>query len=409
MWFISSVNINSTRLYSSYICDGQPLTQARGTQGKRFRLMINGMGYIDIDDMGHQTQGTHHWALNLNGQRYWCNGQGGIEFVIEVDGKFQAIGQGNHILGQLTPLPAVTSEVLALFKEMMDKKIVPYQNPPSGTPKSIEEIKTLAKDKYPDDANGFYFAMCLYDWTSPDFIRFDAFNQMAYTSLDTQPLDVDSLAASIWGCFYPHCTAQNTNFMNMFLMQPASSKQNVRRQLKSVAKKIQHYAIAETTLQTNALLKLPKVSTIDYPLLYRGGMAISGNTLDNFAPSFLEFPGNKGPTTAPLLYPIEDALENMLKPGSIITTKAPWSFSNDLEGAKVWQLGILVTCKPPEGYDKWPGGADITDFSLNPETFEVNFPRDTRFLIESFEWITINDKPVCHFTMKMLGYYGRNV
>ena len=408
MWFISSVRVNSKLPKSNYVCDGQPLRKVRGAEGASFRLMINGLGYVDIDDLGHQPQGLHYWALNLNGQRYWYDGQGSIEFVIEADGSFQATGQGNNVFGQLKPLPAATPEVLALFKEMMDRKIVPYQNPPSGMPKSIEELKVLGKDKYPGDPNGFYFAMCLYDWTSPDFIRFDEFNQMAYTSLAGQPLDVDSLAASIWACNYPNCTAKDPDFMNMFLMKPATSKEDVRQQLEPVVKEVQNYAIAETTLQTNALIKLPKVSTIDYPLLYRGGMAISGNSLENFAPSFLEYPGNTGPTTEPLLYPIEEALENMLKPGSIITTKAPWSFSNDFEGAKVWQLGVLVTCKPPEGYEEWPGGADVTDFSLNPGTFEVNFPRDTRFQIESYEWITLNDKPVCHFTMKMLGYYGGN-
>ncbi|MFC1234948.1 hypothetical protein [Vibrio sp. F74] len=406
MWSISSVKVNSKRTTCYYVCDGLPLGEARGEKGGSFRLMINGLGFVDINDIGHQPDGEHYWALDLNGQRYWYGDQGNIEFVIENDGSFLATGHGNNTSGQLQALPAVTPEVVALFKEMMDKKIVPYQNPPSGTTKSIEELKMLGKQNYPGDPNGFDFAMCLYDWTSPDFIRTDAFNQFAYSAIKGFPLDLGSLAETIWACDYPSCTAKDANFMNMFLMKPAKSEEDVRKQLEPVATQIQKYAIAETTLQINALLKLPKVSSKEYPLLYRGGMAISGNTLKDFAPSLREYPGNAGPITEPLTYPFEDALDDMLKPGSIITLKTPWSFSNDLNGAKVWQRGVLITCKPPEEYDEWPGGADITDFSLNPDTFEVNFPPNTRFKIESYEWIVIEGKPVCHFTMMMLGYYG---
>jgi hypothetical protein len=370
--------------------------------------MISGQGYIDIDDVGQPTEGPKALAIDLNGQRYWYDGQGHIEFLIGADGSFLALGQGNDVQGQLKSIPVVTEEVLALFKAMMEEKILPYQNPPTGTPKSVEEIAALGREKYPKDLNAFEFAMSLYDWTSADFIRVIGFNQMAYTGMPNLPVDVASFAASIWACDYPNCTAKDANFMNMFLMKPATSEADVRQQLARVEKVVQRYAMAETILLVNALLKLPKVSTLDYPLLYRGGMDISGNTLDNVAPSFCEFPGNNGPLSAPLIYPIEKALGDMLKPGSVVTTKGPWSFSNDLDGAKVWQRGILVTCKPPEGYDEWPGGADITEFSLNPDIFEVNFPPDTRFLIESYEWITFDDKPVCHFTMRMLGFYGAN-
>lgn len=408
MWSISSVKVNSKVATSYYVCDGMPLEKVRGPEGASFRLMINGLGYIDINDVGHQAGGEHYWALDLNGQRYWYDGQGSIDFIIEIDGSFLATGQGNEVSGRLKSLPIVTPEVLALFDEMMNKKLVPYQNPPSGTTKSIEELKVLGAKNYPDDPNGFNYAMCLYDWTSPDFIRIDAFNQMVYSGVKGLPLDLDSLAETIWACDYPSCTAKDADFMNMFMMKPATSEQDVRQQLESVATKVQQYAIAETTLQINALIKLPKVSSKTYPLLYRGGMAISGNTLKNFASSLLEYPGNSGPITKPLTCSFEEALNTILKPGSTITLKTPWSFSNDLDGAKVWQRGILVTCKPPEGYDVWPGGADITDFSLNPDTFEVNFPPNTRFEIESYEWITIKDKPVCHFIMKMLGYYGES-
>jgi len=367
--------------------------------------MINGLGYIDIEGIEDPSLGFY---VLLNGQRFTYLAQVSLHFVIQENGQFKATDHENKMTGQLKPLPLLTSAMLCDFKQMIDNKIVPYQNPPSGTPKSLAALKALADEKYPGEEHGFYFALCLYDWTSPDFIRLDVFNQLTYSGLPGLPMDIDSLAATIWACDYPYCTAKNADFMNMFLMQPANSKAEVKKQLLSISKKMQGYAFAETSLQTHALLKLPKVSTHDYPLLYRGGMAISGNLLADFAPSLLEYPGNNGPTTTPLLYSFKKALSNMLKQGSIITTKTPWSFSNDLKGAKVWQRGILMTCKPPTGAKEWPAGADITDFSLNPDTFEVNFPRDTRFEIETYEWITIKDKPVCHFTLRMLGYYGQS-
>ncbi|GLO61970.1 hypothetical protein MACH09_24780 [Vibrio sp. MACH09] len=413
MWSISSVKVNSKQAVSYYVCDGFPLEKVRGGEKQEGqesgqRLMINGLGYIDIEDISSQPDAMGELVLKLNGLSYRYHEQANIQFEIELDGTFIATGQDNHVSGKLHAIPAVTPEVLALFDEMMEHKIVPYQNPPSGTTKSIEQLQQLAEQYYPGDANGFNYAMCLYDWTSPSFIRMDAFNQFAYSGIADLPLDLDSMAKTIWQCCYTDCTARDADFMNMFMMKPATSEQDVRQQLGTVADQVQQYALAETTLQINALIRLPKVSSSEYPQLYRGGMAISGNTLDNFAPSLVEFAGNAGPTSEPLIYPFKDALGNMLQPGSIITLKTPWSFSNDLEGAKVWQRGVLVTCKPPEGYDVWPGGADITAFSLNPDTFEVNFPPNTRLEIESYEWITIQGKPVCHFIMRMLGYFGGN-
>jgi len=188
-------------------------------------------------------------------------------------------------------------------------------------------------------------------------------------------------------------------------MKPATSEDDVYTQLLGVYQTIHPLAIAEMNVQILALLGLPQPTTAQYPQLYRGAMPMSGgyNTSD-FSPSFYEFPGNIGPTSTPLIQDLTDALGGILSEGNIITTKGPWSFSNDLDGAKVWQNGILITCNPPVGSTVWPGCADITNFSLNPDTFEINVAPVTRYRIDSYEWITINDKPVCSFTMTMLGY-----
>lgn len=164
-------------------------------------------------------------------------------------------------------------------------------------------------------------------------------------------------------------------------------------------------AIAEMNVQVDALLALEPPSVAEYPQLYRGAMPLSGGyNPGDFAPSLFEFSGNAGPTTDPLYQAFDDALNGILQPGKIITTKGPWSFSNDEAGAKVWQNGILITLNPPAGAVAWPSCADITPFSLNPDTFEVNMPPVTRYRIDAYEWITIKDKPVCHFSMTHLGY-----
>jgi len=149
------------------------------------------------------------------------------------------------------------------------------------------------------------------------------------------------------------------------------------------------------------------------PYNFDYAMSMSGGyDTGDFAPSMFEFPGNAGPTTEPLYQALDDALNGTLQKGAVITTKGPWSFSNDKAGAEVWQNGILITLNPPEGATVWPGCADITKFSINPKTFEIDMPPPSRYRIDDYAWETIEVKRngvivqewVCHFTMTLLGY-----
>lgn len=407
MWSFTSLTFTGGDKDKVYCCDGTPiLNTVRGPEGAFYRIVVGDSGYLDIRDTGHQEGGPHYWTLLINNTyRFWYDGQAALSLEVSTEGAFRISStEGYEVSGALWPLPEIAGTTISAFKEMISMQIVPYQNPPSGTPKNTEEIKTLADNYYPGDPFGYDKAMCLYDWTSASFIRQDLFNQLQYTNVTGAPLDLNTMARVIWGCNYPGYTAKDPHFMNAFTMQPATSEADVYSQLQGVYEKIKPLAIAEMNLQVRSLLSLPNPSVVEYPVLYRGAMPMSGGyDTSDFAPSMFECPLNSS-TDSPLVESLKDAIEGTLAVGQVITTKGPWSFSNDLDGAKVWQNGILITCLPPEEASLWPACADITAFSLNPGTFEINVPPRTRYRIEKIEWMTIQDKPVCHFTMTMLGY-----
>ncbi|MEM7792577.1 MAG: hypothetical protein AAF546_14325 [Verrucomicrobiota bacterium] len=405
MWTLSQFDFPGDET-KAYACDGYPIiNHPRGNEGVRYRFVAGTLGYLDIVDLLKQPGGPEDYALTFNGQLFWYSGEGSIEITIHVDGTFTVSGNGNLFSHNLHELPLLEGPNVDGLRQMVTMKIVPYQNPPSGQPKTDAELQALADTYFPDNHYGFDMAMAIYDWTSANFIRQDLFHQLQYTGIDGHPLDLATIARVIWGCDYPGYSPSDPNFMNQFTMKPASSEADVYEQLLNVYQTIKPLAIAEMNVLKIALLNLNQPTVAAYPQLYRGAMPMTGgyNTSD-FSPSMFEYGGNAGPISDPLVQAFNDALEDTLAPGRIITTKGPWSFSNDLDGAKVWQNGILITCNPPEGAIVWPSCADITPFSLNPDTFEINVPAVSRYRINSYEWITIKDKPVCHFTMTMLGY-----
>ncbi|ADE53675.1 hypothetical protein [Coraliomargarita akajimensis] len=403
MWTINQLSTPTGSLQNVYNCDGLPLLNYERSSRSGFgRLVIGTFGYLDL--YAYQ-QTEQHSILWLNGTSVLYSGNASLSLQIESDGSFLLSVNDQQLRGSLTLYPPLGGETIDAFREMMQLKMVPYQDPPSGTPKSNAELQALANEYFPGDPYGFDKAMALYDWTSASFIRQDLFHQLQYTGIPGSPLDLATMARVIWGCDYPGYSAQDANFMHAMLMQPASSEEDVYQQLLGVYERVKPLAIAEMQVMQQAILGLSPVSATSYPELYRGAMPMTGGyDTSDFAPSMFEYPGNWGPEGQPLVQALNEALNGCLKPGSIITTKGPWSFSNDLDGAKVWQNGILITCRPPQGAAFWPGSANITPFSLNPDTFEINMPPPTRYRIESYAWETINGKPVCHFQMTLLGY-----
>ena len=407
MWTLEHLNCPSSWAPLTYACDGQPLLHhSRNAADGRCRIMVANQGYIDMTCLRDPAAGAPG-ELSIQGMVFQFNAPLTLTLDLREDGSCSVTCNTLSWTGFLSPIPQIPGSNLQRFNEMVERKLVPYQNPPTGTPKSEAELWELAKTHYPNDPYGYTKALCLYDWTSASFIRQDLFHQLQYTGIPACPLDLHTMARVIWGCNYPGYTAADPNFMNQFAMKPATSEADVYQQLLTVFSDIHPLALAEMNVQTQALLTLPRPTVAAYPQLYRGAMPMSGGyDTSDFSPSLFEFAGNAGPVDQPLIQPLDQALQDTLQPGKILTTKGPWSFSNDLDGAKVWQNGILITCNPPNGATLWPSCADITPFSLNPGTFEINVPANTRYRIDSYEWITLQGKPVCHFTMTLLGYFG---
>ena len=404
MWNVTSLDTASST--QRYACDGYPILNhyCRAADGI-CRIVIAPYGYIDFVEREFHEGGLIYSKLSMNDQEAVIGAETSIEIAVSDDHGFDVNINGASFVGQLKALSVLPGETINAFREMIDLKIVPYQDPPSGTPKSDAQLQALADHYFPGNIYGFDYAMALYDWTSSSFIRQDLFHQLQYTGVAGHPLDLPKIGSVIWNCNYPGYSAKDANFMNQFMMLPATSEVDVSQQLQAVHEKVKPLAVSEMDVQVNALLALAPPTVAKYPQLYRGAMPLSGGyTTADFAPSLFEFPGNAGPTTDPLYKAFDEALNGILRAGSVITTKGPWSFSNDEVGAKVWQNGILITLNPPEGAEFWPSCADITAFSLNPGTFEINMPPVTRYRIDSYGWITIKGKPVCHFTMTHLGY-----
>lgn len=181
---------------------------------------------------------------------------------------------------------------------MIAKQIVPYQNPPSGTPKTDADLQALTDQYFPGNAYGFDLAMALYDWTSSSFIRQDLFHQLQYTGVADHPLDLKRIENVIWNCSYPGYSHSDANFMNQFMMKPATTEANVYQQLLEVYETVKPLAIAEMNVLKIALLNLDQPTVAEYPQLYRGAMPMSGGyDTSDFSPSMFEFEGNTEPTS----------------------------------------------------------------------------------------------------------------
>ncbi len=385
MWRISQV-INLTQPTQLVnMTDGLPINSRRGGAGNCFRLVVSEKGFLDIVDTGGHSGGPHYWQLKLNGLTYWYDGDGSITLTINNDGSFNARGDDNNISGQLLPLPQISDTDIALFQEMINKKIVPYQNIPDAPGKTEEEITNLGLQLFPYSENSFELAMSIYDWTTADFARMVFFKIFVYSSITENPLDLASIANAIWTSSWPPYVPQNEDYMNSFMMTPAQSLEEVTNQLNEVAPQLYQYNQAENNILTAAFLSMPRTSTLAKPQLYSGQVDISNLGTEHFATEFLEFSGNAGPVGNPLQMPLEQAFSTFIQVGKIITTKMVWSFTDSIEDAMHYQNGILLIVNPPEGAVSWNFANYITPLSDDPNKTEYTFPPNTKFLIQNIE------------------------
>jgi hypothetical protein len=394
MWEIASIENSSDPKCDIWISDGRSINYRRGGKGSRYRVWCSNHGNIFITDIGHQSGGPHHWALDLNGQTYWYDGDGSINITFQANGAFIASGDGNHINGKLNPSPAISDAHLMLFREMIERKLVPYQKIPDEPGKTTEQIRALGKKFFGHSRFSFEMAMAVYDWTTANFFRLDLFNFFAYTQVEDQPIDSTSIASLIWTANWPPYTPHDKYFMNSLMMTPADSLQNVQEQLKTHAPQLIQYNQAETDILQQALMNLPRVLVASKPILYHGGPDISNMSKDQISAQFQQLPGNAGPVNKPLGLPFDQALTTLLSPGSTITTKGFWAFTDSMQDAMHYSNGIVVEVFPPNDAEYWPAMAYITPLSDGPEKTEYLFASGVSFECLSQKWKHEGDKKI---------------
>jgi hypothetical protein len=399
MWAIQSViNPNGQPVSMS---DGQPISAVRGPGGASFRMIATSLGFLDFTDTAHQANGPHWWQIVINEQIYWYDGEGALTVTLNADNTFQVTGDGNDISGQLLPLPLVSAADAALLDQMIELKIVPYQNIPDDPGKTDAEIEALGLQHFPFTPYSYQLAMSIYDWTTPDFARFVFFKVFAYSNVQGQPLDLTSIAEAIWSSAWPPFMPSNGDYMSSFLMKPASSYDDVYTQLEDVYQQLQAYNDAENRLAAAAFQSMPRTSVLAKQHLFSGQVDISNLGTEHFAPEFLQFPGNLGPTNVPLQMPLNEALDDFISAGSTIRTKMIWSFTDSVTDAMHYQNGILLIANPSTGATVWDAASYITPLSDGPEKTEYTFPPGTNFLIQDVATQIIDGKTVSVITLQL--------
>ncbi|MGC1488510.1 MAG: hypothetical protein WA784_12065, partial [Albidovulum sp.] len=187
MWAINSVTNNTSPTQNVAFSDGQTIGAVRGPEGASFRLIVNGFGYLDFTDVGHQPGGPHYWQIVIGNGIYWYDGQGAIDLTIGNDGSYEITGDGNNLSGQLTTFPAVSATDIAIFKQMVVDKYIPYQDIPDEPGKTTAQLTALGLQYFPFSPDSFELAMSIYDWTTADFTRIDFMRLFAYTGVAGVP------------------------------------------------------------------------------------------------------------------------------------------------------------------------------------------------------------------------------
>ena len=403
MWTIVEI-INNTSPQQQILLSGGGVIVGirRGPEGSSYRIIVVNKGFLDLVDVGW---GTSSWEIDINGSRFKYQGEGQVTLTFNNDGTFAATGHGNNITGNLLPLLPISEVDIALLKAMMEIKLVPYQNIPDAPGKTDEEITEAGNLYFPfaGSTDSRILSYCVYDWTSPSFFRMVLFKVFRYTSIVGKPLDHPTIANLIWTSNWPPFTPQNEDFMHSLLMVPASSEEDVAEQLEQNHYELYAFNEAQNSLNTIAFYSMPRTSTHNIPQLFSGQPDISNLGLDRFAPEFLEFPGNAGPTTDPLEMPFNDALNTVFKVGNTITSKGILSFTSSQDTALQYSNGILLVVNPPSGAISWANASYITPLSNDPAKDEYTFAPGSQFLIQNVEEQTISGKDVWVFTMQNTG------
>ena len=399
MWTIVEV-INNTSPQQQILLSGGGVIVGvrRGPEGSSYRIIVVNKGFLDLVDTG---RGRDGWEININGSLYWYEGEGSVTLTFNNDGTFVATGNGNNITGNLHHLLTISKSDATLLQEMMEKKLVPYQNIPDAPGKTDEEITEAGKLYFPfaGSTDSRILSYSVYDWTSPSFLRMVLFKVFRYTGIEGKPLDQPTIANLIWTSNWPPFTPKHQDFMHSFLMTTADSEEDVVCQLKKVHAQLYAYSEAQNNLLRIAFYSMPRTSTFKIRQLFSGQPDISNLGLDHFAAEFLEFPNNKGPVGASFELPFQKALTTVFKVGNTITTKSVMSFTEHQDYAMQYSNGILLVVSPPPNTILWTNASYITPLSDDPKKNEYTFVPGSKFLIQQVKKELISDKDVWVFKL----------
>ncbi|PCH42821.1 hypothetical protein WOLCODRAFT_53844, partial [Wolfiporia cocos MD-104 SS10] len=185
---------------------------------------------------------------------------------------------------------------------MIVQKYMPYQNIPNAPGKMTEEICKLGMRLFPFTLHSFELAMSMYDWMMASFTQMVIMKIFQYMGIEKMPfpLDQPSIATEIFESNWGTYILSNPDYMNSFMMEPASSVDEVKAQLDAVAPKLHEFSNVQNHLFAVVVQALLHTSPISMPRLFSGQVNIYQLGMDHFGIEFLKCPLNKGPTTEAL-------------------------------------------------------------------------------------------------------------
>ncbi|OCH85977.1 hypothetical protein OBBRIDRAFT_270469 [Obba rivulosa] len=414
MWQITTVtNATSAQLWFS---DGSPINKIRGGEGVSCRLIVESQGFLDITEIDFGAQ----VLLDFNGipisistpvhnagaatQKSSSSAVVDVYLTLPGDGTFSvAFGTTSQDerprggSGALKPLPLVSASDAEFFDQMITQKYVPYQNIPDAPGRTVEELKVLGKQLFPFSPHSFQLAMAVYDWTTASFTRVVFMKIFEYTGIPISPfpLDQNSVAQMIWQSNWGSYKPGDPDYMNSFMMKPASTVEDVQSQLTSVGARLHELSAVENRLLAAAWQAMPRTSLIAKPRLFSGQVDIYQLGLDRFGIEFLQCPLNEGPIGETLIMAFASALSSYVSAGHVITTKMVWSFTDSCEDAMHYENGILLVANPPDDDAwVWEAATYITPLSDDPTKIEYTFAPGTSFLVQSVDQATVSGKQV---------------
>ncbi|KAJ3790366.1 hypothetical protein GGU10DRAFT_303087 [Lentinula aff. detonsa] len=399
-WIITEVQ-NPLKL-DLWVSDGKPVegVAREGSANLSYRLIVQNRGFLDITTIqvnpGVDKQDTIY-IFDFNGRRCACTAAADefqLNLSLLANGSFSVAIQNSPvqsptISGSFKPFPNISDVDVAYIDEMILKKYVPYQKIPDEVGRPDQEIRALGKRFFPWSPHSYQLAMCIYDWTTASFTRMVFMKVFQYTSIDVTPtpLDLSSIASMIWESNWDSYKPSDSVFMNSFMMKPADEEADVQQQLKQVYQELHRFSDIQNHLLAAAAHSLPRTCILAKPYLFSGQVDIYQMGMSRFGIEMLQFPGNDGPVGQALEVAYATATATFIRPGSFITTKMVWSFTDSEADARHYSNGILLIAEPPATSLSfvWDEPAYITELSDGPEKIEYIFPPGTKFNVLSID------------------------